>query len=144
MEREYYRSAIQKASAHTYGENHVTHLTFDFAKQLELPCHTREVGPLYFKVGYRIQLFGIAEEARKRQHNYLFAEHQSIGQDGKSAHGPNNVLSMIHHHLQTTLGLADTIHLHCDNCVGQNKNKSVLAYFMWRCFAGLSHSIELS
>jgi len=27
-------------------------------------------------------------------------------------------------------------HFHADNCVGQNKNKSVLAYFMWRTYIG--------
>ncbi len=30
-----------------------------------------------------------------------------------------------------------------DNCVGQNKNKSVLAYFMWCTLVGLTEEITL-
>ena len=36
------------------------------------------------------------------------------------------------------------IHLHADNCSGQNKNESVLGYLMWRCATSLSDQIELS
>ena len=35
-------------------------------------------------------------------------------------------------------------HFHADNCVGQNKNKSVLAYLMWRTLVGLNEEIVLS
>ena len=38
-----------------------------------------------------------------------------------------------------------TCHFHDDNCVGQNnKNKSVLAYFMWHTIVGLNDEITLS
>ena len=33
------------------------HYTFDFAEQLTLPHHSRQVGPMYFKVGRKVQLF---------------------------------------------------------------------------------------
>ena len=36
------------------------------------------------------------------------------------------------------------IHLHVDNCSGQNKNISVLGYLMWCCATSLSDLIELS
>ena len=62
--------------------------TFDFVQQLELPTHTREVGPLYFLVKYRVQLFGVVEEAWHKQSNYLFGEQHSIGLDGKKSTWP--------------------------------------------------------
>ena len=118
-------------------------MTFDFAQQPELPCHTRELGPLYFKVPCRVQLFGIVQDARIEQCNYLFGWQHTIGPDGKKAHGSNSVVSMLHHHLDTNA--ADkSLHFHADNCTGQNKNKTVLGYLAWRCVTGLSEQIELS
>ena len=144
LEREYYKAAIASAKdTLDSADTGCTHLTFDFAQQLELPAHTRTVGPLYFKVLYRVYLFGIADEARNKQCNFLFGEQFCIGQDGKKAHGPNCVISMLHYYLEHN-SPKQTLHLHADNCSGQNKNKSVLAYLMWRCATGLSDKIELS
>ena len=146
-ERQYYRDLVDGATESLSmddPEEGIVHFTFDFAQQLELPYHTRQVGPLYFKVRYRMQLFGIAEEARKQQFNFLFHEGQSIAQDGKSAHGPNAVISMVDEFLTKYATQTRNVHFHADNCVGQNKNKSVLAYMAWRVICGLSQSIELS
>ena len=42
-------------------------------------------------------------------------------------------------------GLGETdVHLHADNCVGQNKNNTVLHYLLWRVMVGLHHSTTLS
>jgi len=139
-ERQYYIDAIAAAKE----DDTVSHLTFDFAQQLELPAHTRQVGPLYFKVRFRLQLFGICEEAKCVQSNYLFHEGQSIGQDGAKAHGPNAVISMLDHYIATNCSGQRNFSLHADNCVGQNKNKSVLAYLAWRIISGWCDSIELN
>ena len=99
--------------------------------------------PLYFKVPCRVQLFGIVQDARIEQCNYLFGGQHTIGPDRKKAHGSNSVVSMLHHHLDTNA--ADkSLHFHADNCTGQNKNKTVLGYLAWRCVTGLSEQIELS
>ena len=142
-EREYYRESIAGASSAT-ADSDYSHYTFDFAQQLELPSHTRGAGPLYFKVKYRVQLFGIAEEARHKQANFLFGEQHSIGLDGKKAHGPNAVLSMLHYFLDNASDKKPVLRFHADNCSGQNKNKTVLAYLAWRCATGLSDDITLS
>ena len=106
---------------------------------MELSCHTREVGPLYFKVPYRVQLFGIVQEARKE----LFGGQLTIGPDGKKADQPNSVVSMLHYYLDTNA--ADkSLHFHANNCTGQDKNKTVLGYLAWRCATGWSEQIELS
>lgn len=139
-ERAYYRDTIDTAKE----DNETCHLTFDFAKQLELPQHSRQVGPIYFKVRFRVQLFGICNEAEKQQHNYFFHEGQSIGTDGSKAHGPNAVISMLDNYLSKHCAGKKNLLLHADNCVGQNKNKTVIGYLLWRTMTGRNDTIELS
>ena len=139
-ERAYYQDLIDAAKK----TDDVCHLTFDFAQQLELPFHTRQVGPLYFKVRFRVQLFGICEEAKKRQTYYVYHEGECIGEDGGKAHGPNSVISMLDHHLEVNCPGYRSITLHADNCVAQNKNKSVIAYLVWHVMCGLADAIELN
>ena len=51
---------------------------------------------------------------------------------------------MLHHFLQThNLGEAN-LHLHADNCSGQNKNRFVMQYLAWRVLVGLNKKITLS
>ena len=65
-ERQYYLDCMTKAekslastsgSPPSYG-----HYTFDIAQQLQVPYHSRQVGPIYFKVPLRVQLFGICND----------------------------------------------------------------------------------
>lgn len=147
-ERSYYNELISDAkSALADSEDGelppYTHLTFDFAQQLELPQHTRQVGPLYFKSRFRVQLFGVCDEAKGQQTNYVFHEGETIGEDGQQAHGPNAVISMLHNHLSIRTK-ERTVHMHCDNCVGQNKNRFVIGYLCWRLICGESDGLQLS
>ena len=58
--------------------------------------------------------------------------------------GANNIISMLHHFLQThNLGETE-LHLHADNCSGQNKNRFVMQYLAWRVLVGLNETITLS
>ena len=55
----------------------------------------------------------------------------------------NSVISYLHHFF-STWGLRETeVHLHCYNCSGQNKNKYMLWYFMWRAIHGLHTNVHL-
>ena len=76
------------------------HITFDFAQQALLPYHSRQVGPLYYKVSMRVQIFGICNNAIPSQINYLYDERETVGVNGSKSHGPNSVISMLHHFLQ--------------------------------------------
>ena len=59
------------------------------------------------------------------QVNYLIDEAVNTGK------GANNIISMLHHFLEThNLGEAN-LHLHADNCSGQNKNRFVMQYLSW-------------
>ena len=68
------------------------HLTFDFAQNIHLPYHYRQVGPLFFKSPLKVQLFGVCNEGSQLQYNYIFHEGQAIGIDGSKSHGPNCVI----------------------------------------------------
>ena len=49
------------------------------------------------------------------------------------------------HHLFEVHGFGETcVHLHADNCSGQNKNRYMMYYLMWRVHAGLHEEIKLS
>ena len=120
------------------------HYTFNFAQNVFLPNTARQEGPLYFKTPRKVQLFGICNEAIPRQVNYLLDESDTIGIDGKKCHNPNTVVSLLHHYFEAH-GLKEAeCFLHADNCAGQNKNKTVMAYFAWRCITGRHKKIPLS
>ena len=58
--------------------------------------------------------------------------------------GANAIISMLHHFFQFH-GLGETTaHLHADNCSGQNKNKYMMGYLMWRVLTGLHEEITIS
>ena len=90
------------------------HYTFDFPQMLQVPYHARQIGPLYFKVPLKAQLFGVCNDANKQQVNYLFSESESIGPNGLKVHGPNAVISMIHHYLEVHSLHEECCHLHAD------------------------------
>ena len=145
-ERRFYLSSIQKAETTdiTEGRPHYSHYTFDFAQQLQIPYHARQVGPIFFKIPLKVQLFGICNDASKVQVNYLYDESQSIGINGTKSHGSNAVISMLHHFFEVHSVHAPVCHLHADNCVGQNKNRYVIGYLAWRVATGLHEEITLS
>ena len=95
------------------------HYTFDFAQNVLIPHHSRQVGPLYFMSPRKVQIFGVRLDGIPLQLNYLIDEHQSIGPDGANTHVPNSVISMLDHTL-TQYGLGEKIcKLHSDNCGGK-------------------------
>nr|XP_022308369.1 uncharacterized protein LOC111114368 [Crassostrea virginica] len=82
-------------------------------------------------------------EGAAEQYNYLIDENCTIGVDGSQSHGPNTVISMLHHAFQE-YGLGEmACHIHCDNCAGQNKNRYVMAYFCWRILVGLHREVTI-
>ena len=96
----------------------VTH-SFPF-KQIHIPSDPMQPGPIYFLTPRKCAIFGVCCEAIPRQINYLIDEAVDVGK------GANTVVSLLHHFFQTH-GLGEHhVHLHADNCVGQNKNNTML------------------
>ncbi|XP_062578888.1 uncharacterized protein LOC134240830 [Saccostrea cucullata] len=120
------------------------HYTFDFSQALSIPHHARQEGPLYFLTPRKVQLFGVAVEGQYRQMNYLIDENQGIGENGAGIKGANGVISMLHHCLTNYGSGEKACVIHCDNCAGENKNRYVLGYLMWRTLLGLHNEIRLS
>ncbi|XP_062614900.1 uncharacterized protein LOC134276644, partial [Saccostrea cucullata] len=119
------------------------HYTFDFSQYVTVPHSSQQVGALFFLQSRRIQIFGVCDENFPMQTNYLIDENETIGINGSKTHGPNAVLKMVHHYLNANSYGEIACHLHADNCVGQNKNKTTLHYLAWRCCTGRHKEIQL-
>ena len=120
---------------------HTTHLILLTECEYSLPC--LPTCPVYLKSARKVHLFGICNEGIPKQVKYLAGESQIMGKNGKMAHGPNSVISMLHHYFaKHGLGEKSCV-LHDDNCAGQNKNSSVIGYLAWKCMTGLHEEIQL-
>ena len=96
------------------------HYSFDFAQQVHYPSDPHQPGPIYFLTPRKCGIFGVCCEAIPRQINYLIDEAIDVGK------GANTVVSLLHHFCETH-GLGEKhVHLHADNCVGQNKNNTMM------------------
>ena len=102
--------------------NNITvHYSFDFAQQVHYPSDPMQPGPIYFLTPRKCGIFWVCCESIPRQINYLIDEAVEVGK------GSNTVVSLLHHFFEThSLGETD-VHLHADNCVGQNKNNTVIS-----------------
>ena len=95
--------------------NSLAHYSFDMAQQVHYPSDPLQPGPIYFLTRRKCAIFGVCCEAVPRQINYLIDEASDTGK------GSNTIVSMLHHFFSEH-GLGEThVHLHADNCVGQNK-----------------------
>ena len=114
--------------------DHTSHYSFDMAQQVFYPNDPLQPGPMYFLTPRKCSIFGVCCEALPRQVNYLIDEAVDMGK------GANAVVSMLHH-----FGLGERdVHLHADNCGGQNKNNIMVGYLLWRVLTGLHQNITLS
>ena len=77
-------------------------------------------------------------EAIPQQVNYLIDEASDVGK------GANTTISYVHHFFEYH-GLGETsVHLHADNCSGQNKNNYFVWYLAWRTILQLHLSVRYS
>ncbi|XP_067949763.1 uncharacterized protein [Watersipora subatra] len=133
------------------------------AQQVHYPSNPLQPGPVYFKTPRKCAVFGITDEAFRRQTNYLIDEAVHVGK------GCNTIISYIHHYLEANQ--SQTSHnplvLHADNCAsvdndnafpvlfkvavvhqpfasGQDKNNFMLMYLAWRVARGLNANVELN
>ena len=95
------------------------HYRIDMAQQVFYPNDPLH-GPMYFLTPRKCAIFGVCCEAIPRQINYLIDEAVDMGK------GANAIVSMLHHYFAHH-GLGErVVHLHADNCGGQNKNATMV------------------
>ena len=87
-EREYYLECCKRSASElavcSGGAPRYAHYTFDFAEQLHLPHHSRQEGPLYFKVCRKVQLFGICCDSNNVQ---IKMNHKLLGRTERNHTG---------------------------------------------------------
>ena len=108
------------------------------AQQVFYPNDPLQPGPMYFLTPCKCAIFGVCAKSIPRQVNYLIDEAVDMEK------GVNAIVSMLNqffaHH-----GLGEkNVHLHADNCGGQNKNSTMtIQYLMYRVLTGKYDSIIL-
>ena len=83
-------------------------------------------------------LFGVCCESIPWQMTYLIDESVDMGK------GSNAIVSMLHHFFENHGLGEERVHLHADNCGGQNKNAIMVQYLLWRVMTGQHKEITLS
>ena len=147
-ERELYRSMVADCKTAVSGcvlgqsvpcsRQGAIHYSFDFSQQIHIPYDPLQPGPMYFLVPRKCGIFGICCEGIPQQVNFLIDEAHCCSK------GSNAVISYLDFFF-SHYGLGETsVHLHCDNCSGQNKNRFMLWYLLWRCYRGLHEEITLN
>jgi len=149
VERDLYRAMVSDCKASVAAgtvlaqnaacsRSEVVHYSFDFAQQVHYPFDAMQPGPMYFLCPRKCGVFGICCEGIPQQVNFLIDEGHCCSK------GSNAVISYLDYFF-ANYGLGETtVHLHCDNCSGQNKNRYMLWYLLWRCCLGLHHDITLN
>ena len=158
-ERSVYRAALEKAKSSVVAQfteddtfsppppaaqrqsNSTTidaHYSFDMAQQVFYPNDPLQPGPMYFLTPRKCAIFGVCCESIPRQVNYLIDEAVDMGK------GSNAIVSMLHHFFAHH-GLGEKkVHLHANNCGGQNKNAIMVHYLLWRVMTNQHSEITLS
>ena len=85
---------------------------------------------MIFRSLYKANLFGVCNDGRSVQTNYIFGEDQSIGIDNAHSHSANSVVSMLHHYLSHFGEGERSCSFNADNCGGQNKNQVSFYVYM--------------
>ena len=143
IQRNYYREQVksskltmEKITAQEGNQpaNKITlSYSFDHTQRVHYPSNPQQPGP-----PRKCEIFGVCSEGNSTQLNYLIDEAQSCSK------GANTIVSMVHHYLHYFTFGEESISLQADNCVGQNKNNTMVSYLAWRVMVGLNKSCELN
>jgi len=115
-----------------------SHYSFDFSQKVYYPFSPYQRSSSYFLVPRKCDIFGIVNDTISKEVLFLIDELEFVGK------GANAVISYLHAFFEL-YGLGEkVVYLQADNCVGQNKNKYVMWYLLWRTLNGLHKKITLS
>ena len=112
--------------------------SFDYCQQVSLPYSSQQRGTFYFRTPRKVQVFGVCCEPLCRQVFFLIDEAEQAGK------GAVVVVSLVHAFVHLH-GLGERrVTLQADNCVGQNKNTTMMWYLAWRVITGQHDAIQLN
>ena len=113
----------------------LSHYSFDFAQQIFVPHSSQQVGPIYLLTPYKIGLFGIMCEPFGKMVIYIILKRMASGK------GSNVVISLLHHYFENFALGESKVSLNANNCIGQNKNDTMIQYLTWRAMKELHTDI---
>jgi len=119
-------------------DNYIAHYTFDFMQNLAVPQFADMTKEMYYLSLRNIYLFSIRDDGAQKQFNFLYDE-------GDGRKGANYVVSLLFYFLTHRPENYATLvlHLHADNCSGQNKNNIVMQFFVFLAFIGALKHVEI-
>ena len=109
---------------------HSVQFTFDYAEKVLLPRFSNTPKSIYYKVGLKMDLFGIANNTNQVQDNYALPEGH-----WPADKGINSLASMLYHNLNNHHLDKTTLMFMADNCGGQNKNCFMMWWLSYMSFA---------
>ena len=116
----FYTQISELTEAAKSAENNKTGvIAMDYQKNLPLP--KTGIGQEYYKRQLWLHNFCIHDNVNERASMYLYAEHYA-------EKGPNEVISCLDHYISGLSQDITTLHIFCDNCFSQNKNRYIMAY----------------
>ena len=113
------------------------HYNFEYAQQVHLPSNPLQPGPIQFLVPRKCGIFGVCCEALSQQVNFLIDKGMCSGK------GSDAIFSYLDFFFSNYGIGEEVVHLHCDNCAGQNKIQHVLHYLAWRVMSGQHKEVHL-
>jgi len=119
------RKAYSDHRRKTAQENGYYVLSMDYAENILLSNLLDEPGTFYFKTRRKVDIFGINNENTNEQLNFIIDECFKIKK------GPDSVISMLDHYIETYIPTGSSLILYADNCCGQNKNQFLIGYLSY-------------
>jgi hypothetical protein len=139
-ERQHYNRIIEKCK----NDLTSTHICYDWAQNVSAPYSPQQVGPIYFKTPFKINVFGICTQNDKGENYQL---NYTIGEDELpegTSKGANTTLNMVFDFLQKIHHGGKNLYVTCDNCSGQNKNNPSLWFWSWLIMLGWYENIYIN
>lgn len=101
------------------------------------------MGPLYFLSLKKVHIFGFRVDDIPTQCYYLIGENETLGLDVTGSHGPNTVISLVHHGLNTYGYGEKECLLHADNFAGIFYHHLFLFLSLFLCLSLSLSSFEI-
>ena len=111
-------------------------LSFDFCEKARVPIFIDQPKHYYFMAGLGVDIFGIYDDLRLQQSNYLLPEGHFYAEKGINVIG-----AIFLHRLSTNAEdkRASTLMLLSDNCAAQNKCMYTVWFFSWWAMVASSY-----